>query len=73
LACDKIEGPVAAEIVQVIDGGTVLVEATPWPQQTMKVYVRIRGIDAPQMHSTCADARRAGVDARHAPQELSAG
>ncbi len=56
-----------------IDGDTLLVEATPWPQQTMEVYVRIRGIDAPEMHSSCADVRRAGIDARHALEELTAG
>jgi endonuclease YncB( thermonuclease family) len=57
-ARDEIEGPVSAEILRVIDGDTLLVEARPWPQQTMEVYVRIRGIDAPEMHSSCADVRR---------------
>jgi len=56
-ARDEIEGPVSAEILRVIDGDTLLVEARPWPQQTMEVYVRIRGIDAPEMHSSCADVR----------------
>jgi len=44
-------------MLRVIDGDTLLVEARPWPQQTMEVYVRIRGIDAPEMHSGCAKAR----------------
>jgi endonuclease YncB( thermonuclease family) len=72
-ARDEIEGPVSAEILRVIDGDTLLVEARPWPQQTMEVYVRIRGIDAPEMHSSCADVRREGIDARHALESLTSG
>jgi endonuclease YncB( thermonuclease family) len=72
VARDEIEGPVAAEIIRVIDGDTLLVEATPWPQQRMEVYVRIRGIDAPELHSKCAEIRKAGLDARHALEELTA-
>ncbi|OCJ17042.1 nuclease [Rhizobium sp. AC44/96] len=71
IARDEIDGPVAAEILRVIDGDTLLVEARPWPQQKIEVYVRIRGIDAPEMHSKCASVRRAGVDARHALEELA--
>ena len=40
-ARDEIEGPVSAKIIRIIDGDTLLVAATPWPQQTMEVYVRI--------------------------------
>lgn len=72
-ARDQIDGPVAAEILRVIDGDTLLVEARPWPQQTMEVYVRIRGIDTPEMHSKCAAIRRAGIDARQALEQLVAG
>ena len=70
-ARDEIEGPVSAEILRVIDGDTLLVQARPWPQQSMEVYVRIRGIDAPEMHSKCAAIRRAGIDARHALEEMT--
>ncbi|OWW00990.1 nuclease [Rhizobium sp. R72] len=73
VARDEIEGPVFAEILRVIDGDTLLVEARPWPQQTMEVYVRIRGIDAPEMHSNCAEIRCAGIDARHALKNLTSG
>src|SRR3954468_19174555 len=72
LARDQIDGPVSAEIIRVIDGDTLLVEATPWPQQRMEVYVRIRGIDAPELHSKCAETRKAGLDAQHALEELTA-
>lgn len=46
----EIAGPVAAEVIRVIDGDTILVAAKPWPQQTMEVYVRLRGIDAPELN-----------------------
>ena len=36
---EAVDGPVSAEIVGVIDGDTILVEASPWPQQTIEVYV----------------------------------
>lgn len=72
LAREEISGPVAAKILRVIDGDTLLVEAQPWPQQTMEVYVRIRGIDAPELKSKCDRIRRAGLDAQRALETLAA-
>ncbi len=66
-----IAGPVAAELVRVIDGDTLLVNARPWPQQTMEVYVRIRGIDAPEIHAKCDDIRQAGERALQHLQMLT--
>lgn len=71
-ARDEISGPVAAEILRVIDGDTLLVEAQPWPQQKMEVYVRIRGIDAPELKSKCERLREAGLDAQRALEALTA-
>lgn len=72
LARDEIAGPVEAEILRIIDGDTLLVEARPWPQQRMEVYVRIRGIDAPEMKSKCPRIREAGSEARKALEGLMA-
>ncbi len=72
-ARDEIAGPVSAEIIKVIDGDTLLVAATPWPQQTMEVYVRIRGIDAPEIHSRCPEIRKAATEARQALERMIAG
>ncbi|SFB54319.1 Endonuclease YncB, thermonuclease family [Rhizobium sp. NFR07] len=72
LAREEISGPVSAEILRVIDGDTLLVEAQPWPQQKMEVYVRIRGIDAPELKSKCEASRLAGLDAQHALEALAA-
>jgi endonuclease YncB( thermonuclease family) len=67
---ETIAGPVSAEIVRVIDGDTILVDASPWPQQTIEVYVRLRGIDAPELHSTCAAVRQAGERAQAALEDI---
>ncbi|MCF6369012.1 thermonuclease family protein [Rhizobium halophilum] len=71
-ARDEISGPVEAEILRVIDGDTVLVEARPWPQQKVEVYVRIRGIDTPEMKSSCQSERDAAQAARQALELLAA-
>jgi hypothetical protein len=36
---EVVDGPVSAENVCVIYGDARLVEASPWPQQTIEVYV----------------------------------
>jgi endonuclease YncB( thermonuclease family) len=64
-----IEGPVEAILISVIDGDTLLVEAKPWPQHSVTVLVRIRGIDAPELKAKCADARR---NAERAKERLTA-
>lgn len=67
---ETVEGPVTAEIIQVVDGDTILVEASPWPQQTIEVYVRLRGIDAPELHSKCAAVREEAERAQSALEEI---
>lgn len=67
---ETIAGPVSAEIVRVIDGDTILVDASPWPQQTIEVYVRLRGIDAPELHSKCAAVREDAERAQAALEEI---
>ena len=51
---------VPADIVRVIDGDTVVVDAHPWPGWTLRVSVRLAGIDAPEKRSRCA-AEAAGA------------
>ena len=70
-AREEISGPVAAKILRVIDGDAILVEARPWPQQRVEVYVRIRGIDAPELKSKCGSVRQAGGNARQALEALT--
>jgi endonuclease YncB( thermonuclease family) len=59
-----IDGPVVAEVVKVIDGDTILVEAMPWPDHKVSTYVRLRGIDAPELRSKCPTFRKAAHDAK---------
>ncbi len=59
-----IEGPVSARVLRIIDGDTLLVRARPWPQYEIETYVRLRGVDAPELKSQCRDERRAAEDAR---------
>src|SRR5690606_516345 len=61
---DEIAGPIEARVLRVIDGDTLLVEARPWPQQKIEVYVRIRGIDTPEIRSKCPQIREAALSAR---------
>ena len=67
-----VEGPVVAQIIRVIDGDTILVTARPWPQQSIEVYVRLRGIDTPELKSRCAEGKNAASEAKHLLEELAA-
>ena len=67
-AMRQIKGPIAADVLRVLDGDTVEVRAYPWPQQSVDVLVRLRGIDAPEIHSKCAAER---VKAEIAKDRLS--
>jgi endonuclease YncB( thermonuclease family) len=63
---DDVSGPVAASVLRVIDGDTFVADAHVWPGETVRVSVRIRGIDAPELHSRCAAERVAATQARAA-------
>jgi endonuclease YncB( thermonuclease family) len=58
-----------AEVVRIIDGDTFQVRVQVWPGLSVDAKVRLRGIDAPELHARCADeyakaqaARRVGND-----------
>ena len=72
VAGQRISGPVEASAIRVIDGDTVLVDATPWPNQHVTTYVRLRGIDAPELKSRCPEVRDAAERAHSALEELVA-
>lgn len=69
---DRISGPVEASLIRVVDGDTVLVSASPWPQQFITTYVRLRGINAPEMKSRCGAEREAAEGTRRALETLLA-
>ncbi|WP_422371954.1 thermonuclease family protein [Hoeflea sp.] len=68
-----VPGPVAARVIRVIDGDTLLVDAHPWPGQAVRVSVRLRGIDTPERRSQCASERKAADKARGELERLVAG
>ncbi|MBA3446341.1 MAG: thermonuclease family protein [Pseudaminobacter sp.] len=69
-ATKSFRGPVEATVLQVIDGDTFLAEAHVWPGHSVRVNIRIRGIDAPEMKSRCEAERAAALHARAVLSEL---
>lgn len=65
-AAEVFAGPVEARVLRVIDGDTFLAEALVWPGHSVRVSVRIRGIDAPEMRGRCAAEKAAAREARAA-------
>jgi len=55
---------VQATVLKVRDGDTFLAEAEVWPGQYLRINVRIRGIDAPEMKARCDGERDAAQAAR---------
>jgi micrococcal nuclease len=53
LSKQELTGPVIANVVSVYDGDTLTVDAHPWPQITLRVSVRINGIDTPELRGRC--------------------
>ncbi|MDQ6437765.1 thermonuclease family protein [Mesorhizobium sp. LHD-90] len=64
LAAGSFNGPVEARVLSVLDGDTFVAEAHVWPGQFVRVNVRIRGVDAPEMKGRCALERQAARQAR---------
>ena len=69
-AAKLFRGPVEATVLEVLDGDTFLAEAVVWPGHTVRVNVRIRGIDAPEMKARCGAERAAAEKARDALASL---
>jgi micrococcal nuclease len=61
-AADEVPGPVPAAVTRVLDSDTLEVRAEVWLGIELTSHVRIRGIDAPELHSDCA-AERAMAEA----------
>jgi endonuclease YncB( thermonuclease family) len=50
---ETISGPVAADVIRVIDGDTLAVRARIWIGLDIVVSARIRGIDTPELNGKC--------------------
>lgn len=71
-AGERLAGPVAAEVVRVIDGDTLVVRARIWLGQTLETHVRLAGIDAPELRGKCEREKMAARAAREALSALVA-
>jgi endonuclease YncB( thermonuclease family) len=61
-AREVIPGPLAAEVIAVVDGDTLDVRVHVWLGQQVETRVRILGIDAPELRARCPEERqRAGA------------
>ncbi len=58
---DRIAGPVAADVVEVIDGDTIAVRAHIWPGHIVETRVRLDRVDTPETRRPdCETEREAG-------------
>jgi endonuclease YncB( thermonuclease family) len=60
----------SAEVVRVLDGDTFEARVRIWPGMEVTTRVRLRGIDAPEMHARCDDERVKAVAAREALRRI---
>ena len=63
-AREMIVGPIDADVVRVRDGDSIDVIAHVWPGQDVRVSVRLRGIDAPELNAQCVYEKQLAVLAR---------
>jgi len=57
-AVDRINGPISAEVLRVVDGDTIAVRALIWPGQRVEVKVRLAGVNAPEMFRPSCEKER---------------
>ncbi len=69
-AGERIAGPVAVQILEVIDGDSLRVRAHVWPGQFVEVILRLRGIDTPELRASCPRERELALAARRIMSEL---
>jgi micrococcal nuclease len=60
----EMEGPVAAEVLRVVDGDTLTVRAKIWIGQELTTNVRLSGVNAPELSGGCDEERTLAQAAR---------
>ncbi len=70
---NRLDGPVAAEVLRVVDGDTIEVRAHIWLGQEVTTLVRLGGIDAPELKGKCDSERAAAQRAKARIEEKLAG
>jgi len=61
-----------AEVIRVIDGDTFEARVRVWPGVDINTKVRLRNVDAPELHARCADELAKAQAARTALQTMLA-
>jgi endonuclease YncB( thermonuclease family) len=61
-----------AEVMRIIDGDTFEARVRVWPGLDVDTKVRLRGIDAPELHARCADEHTKAEAARTALEAILA-
>ncbi|MSO85871.1 MAG: nuclease [Rhodospirillales bacterium] len=61
---EPVAGPIAAAVLEVIDGDTIVVRARIWLGQDVETRVRLSGADAPEIKARCEEERRLAWAAR---------
>ena len=63
-SAETLPGPIAAEVIRVVDGDTLALRARIWIGIDIVVNARIRGIDAPEVRGRCATEKALARSAR---------
>lgn len=65
-AAETLPGPIAANVVRVLDGDTVVVRARIWLGQDVETAVRVLGVDTPETgpRAKCDSERQVGEAAK---------
>ena len=64
---------VPATVIRVYDGDTFTANARRWPRITIRVSVRLEGLDTPEIQGKCEEEKRLAIQAREALKELLGG
>lgn len=63
-AGEVLAGPIPAEVVNVVDGDTIVVRARIWLGQNLETRVRLAGVDAPEIKGKCERERALAIVSR---------
>jgi endonuclease YncB( thermonuclease family) len=72
-AAEVLPGPYHASVERVIDGDTLAVRVSVWLGQELRVLVRVRGVDAPELRGDCDAEKARARNAQAALARLVAG
>ena len=71
-AATGLRGGHPAQVLRVIDGDTFEARVRIWPGMDVTTRVRLRGIDAPELHARCEGERAQALAARDALKRILA-